>query len=211
MQISKQGSLSERQLRVSAGPPKHRRYQVPPGIKRDPSDFPTIKGPSAASTHLDPGTELQSSKSSKSQRPGSKLKGLSGGKSNPEAPLASPQPSQQRHEHASTNQTGVAARREAKFSLSTYKHHALGDYVQAIRRYGTTDSYSTESVSPGTYFRNVVTWSDSPIRANLNTALQNQGTSARVAKLPSNRWHKLNDAKLAFDVFDRTINKQGKF
>ena len=36
---------------------------------------------------------------------------------------------------------------EKTFSLKTYKFHALGDYVEAIRRYGTTDSYSTEPVS----------------------------------------------------------------
>jgi hypothetical protein len=33
------------------------------------------------------------------------------------------------------------------FNLSTYKWHALGDYANAIRRYGTTDSYSTQTVS----------------------------------------------------------------
>jgi hypothetical protein len=32
-------------------------------------------------------------------------------------------------------------------NLNTYKIHALGDYVSAIRSYGTTDSYSTETVS----------------------------------------------------------------
>lgn len=34
------------------------------------------------------------------------------------------------------------------FSLHTYKNHALGDYVDMIIKYGTVDSYSTESVSP---------------------------------------------------------------
>jgi hypothetical protein len=34
-------------------------------------------------------------------------------------------------------------------SLSTYKYHALGDYVQSIRMFGTTDSYSTQTVSIG--------------------------------------------------------------
>lgn len=33
------------------------------------------------------------------------------------------------------------------FNLNTYKTHALGDYADTIRRYGTTDSYSTELVS----------------------------------------------------------------
>lgn len=37
--------------------------------------------------------------------------------------------------------------RQKTFSLQTYKFHALGDYVDAIRRYGTTDSFSTEPVS----------------------------------------------------------------
>lgn len=31
-------------------------------------------------------------------------------------------------------------------NLNTYKVHSLGDYVEAIRRYGTTDSFSTEMV-----------------------------------------------------------------
>lgn len=32
------------------------------------------------------------------------------------------------------------------FNLSTYKLHALGDYVSTIRLFGTTDSYSTQIV-----------------------------------------------------------------
>jgi hypothetical protein len=31
-------------------------------------------------------------------------------------------------------------------NIQTYKYHALGDYVAAIRQYGTTDSFSTERV-----------------------------------------------------------------
>lgn len=30
-------------------------------------------------------------------------------------------------------------------NLQTYKHHSLGDYVDTIRRYGTTDSYSSQT------------------------------------------------------------------
>jgi hypothetical protein len=38
--------------------------------------------------------------------------------------------------------------REAKeLKLNTYKFHAIGDYVSTIRRYGTTDSYTTQTVS----------------------------------------------------------------
>jgi hypothetical protein len=39
------------------------------------------------------------------------------------------------------------ARRLKEFSFKTYKLHSLGDYLTMIRRYGTTDSYSTEPVS----------------------------------------------------------------
>jgi hypothetical protein len=39
------------------------------------------------------------------------------------------------------------ARKQKEFNLRTYKLHALGDYVDTIRRFGTTDSYSTQSVS----------------------------------------------------------------
>jgi hypothetical protein len=33
------------------------------------------------------------------------------------------------------------------FNLQTYKYHSLGDYVKTIRQFGTTDSYSTTTVS----------------------------------------------------------------
>jgi hypothetical protein len=38
------------------------------------------------------------------------------------------------------------------FNISTYKLHALGDYVRTIRMFGTTDSYSTQTVSLRTSF-----------------------------------------------------------
>ncbi|KAL1658267.1 hypothetical protein EV122DRAFT_182009, partial [Schizophyllum commune] len=41
----------------------------------------------------------------------------------------------------------VPKTRKAKtLNLSTYKFHALGDYVRSIKLYGTTDSYSTQLV-----------------------------------------------------------------
>ena len=33
------------------------------------------------------------------------------------------------------------------FNINTYKFHALGDYTQVIKSFGTTDSYSTQIVS----------------------------------------------------------------
>ena len=37
--------------------------------------------------------------------------------------------------------------RHKRLNLQTYKYHALGDYPDAIRQRGTTDNYSTQSVS----------------------------------------------------------------
>ena len=39
------------------------------------------------------------------------------------------------------------ARKQKKLNLRTYKLHALGDYVNSIQCFSTTDSYSTQSVS----------------------------------------------------------------
>ena len=39
-----------------------------------------------------------------------------------------------------------ADKRVKRLNLSTYKLHAMGDYVSTIRRYGTTDSFSTQAV-----------------------------------------------------------------
>ncbi|KAF9455912.1 hypothetical protein BDZ94DRAFT_1178931, partial [Collybia nuda] len=47
----------------------------------------------------------------------------------------------------SVAETSDAANRTPKtLNLNTYKNHSLGDYTETIRRYGTTDSYSTEIV-----------------------------------------------------------------
>jgi hypothetical protein len=42
---------------------------------------------------------------------------------------------------------GTGGRKPKMLNLSTYKYHALGDYATTIRRFGTTDSYSTQLVS----------------------------------------------------------------
>jgi hypothetical protein len=47
---------------------------------------------------------------------------------------------------SNSNARSANARCLKSFNLNTYKVHALGDYTATIRRYGTTDSYSTEPV-----------------------------------------------------------------
>lgn len=45
------------------------------------------------------------------------------------------------------NNNPSCGRMPKTFNLQTYKVHALGHYVEAIKTFGTTDSYSTEVVS----------------------------------------------------------------
>jgi hypothetical protein len=42
--------------------------------------------------------------------------------------------------------TRGSTRKPKHLNLKTYKYHSLGDYIAAIRRFGTTDSYSTQPV-----------------------------------------------------------------
>ena len=44
-------------------------------------------------------------------------------------------------------QKSSSGRQPKQLNLNTYKYHALGDYCNTIRRFGTTDSYSTQPVS----------------------------------------------------------------
>ena len=49
------------------------------------------------------------------------------------------------------NPTGKLAAKEKMFNLDTIKIYFLGDYVDAIKEVGTTDSYSTETVCHVSY------------------------------------------------------------
>jgi hypothetical protein len=60
--------------------------------------------------------------------------------SSPSLPTTSSTPS------GSTPVIRKAEKKKKGFNLQTYKFHALGDYAATIRRYGTTDSFSTERV-----------------------------------------------------------------
>jgi hypothetical protein len=44
---------------------------------------------------------------------------------------------------------GKSAAKEKDLNLCTYKVHCLGDYVNAIQQFGTTDNYSSQVVCPG--------------------------------------------------------------
>lgn len=65
-----------------------------------------------------------------------------------------------------TQSASVKARRRRKtLNINTYKFHSYGDYVRTIRRYGTTDSYSTEPVcgSPPRFYGQPLNFSKSEL------------------------------------------------
>ena len=66
----------------------------------------------------------------------------------PNSEPASSRATQQKAKRMSTG------RRERKFNLNTYKIHSLGDYAKAIRFFGTTDNYNSQTVNnlPKSFF-----------------------------------------------------------
>lgn len=52
-----------------------------------------------------------------------------------------------RHARRRPGPNVTAGKKQKPFNWITYKFHALGDYVPAIRWFGTTDSYSTQTVT----------------------------------------------------------------
>ncbi|TEB28672.1 hypothetical protein FA13DRAFT_1755801 [Coprinellus micaceus] len=57
---------------------------------------------------------------------------------------------------------GTAARQPAKLGIFTIKFHFLGDYVDYIRHFGTTDSYSSETVDHETHRQEQIDGADLP-------------------------------------------------
>jgi hypothetical protein len=47
-----------------------------------------------------------------------------------------------------TNSKADAGPKSKKLNFRTYKYHALADYPDTIRRFGTTDNYNTQTVCP---------------------------------------------------------------
>ena len=53
---------------------------------------------------------------------------------------------QKNHQSGANTETNNKEPYLKNFNLETYKYHSLGNYVATIRRFGTTDSYSTTMV-----------------------------------------------------------------
>jgi hypothetical protein len=52
-----------------------------------------------------------------------------------------------RNEHAGPSSRSAPSKKK-EFNMNTTKIHSLPDYAVHIRRFGTTDSYTTQTVSP---------------------------------------------------------------
>jgi hypothetical protein len=74
-------------------------------------------------------------------------------------------------------------KKKKAFNIQTYKCHALGDYVETIRKFGTTDSYSTEPVS--TLPRLPLLALMSKDRESLNIAARKQDIVGQTVNLSS--------------------------
>jgi hypothetical protein len=82
---------------------------------------------------------------------------------------------------------GNASRKNLKFlNLFTYKWHALGDYVRAIRLFGPTDAFSTQVVS--NLFPMQLSYSRFLVnRVNLLTKLLSACTDRQTSVMPSTK------------------------
>lgn len=88
------------------------------------------------------------------------------------------------------------------FNIQTYKHHALGDYPSMIRRFGTTDSYSTEPVSISAAAVNPNIDVNFYYRQSSSTARQRLGILVRIESNLSNSSLKLSAVRFDFVVFE---------
>lgn len=96
-------------------------------------------------------------------------------------------------------------RRLKEFNLNTYKYHSLADYADMIRKYGTTDSYSTELVSsPSFIFYNQFIVNH---RENWNIVLLNRGILEQTKKNTKSRWLGSSGAKCGSVEFEYATSK----
>lgn len=123
----------------------------------------------------------------------------------------------QTHYHgATTDRTAVEAssdqgeeatvngRRSKTLNLYTYKWHAIGDVVPAIKLFGTTDSYSTQIVS---VYVSRANGRLTPRSQNVSTAIQRCITSGQARKTSLDNCHASKLAKRAFENFVNSLSQ----
>jgi hypothetical protein len=89
--------------------------------------------------------------------------------------------------HATTAAPSPPIKKKKTLKISTYKFHALADYVRTIRMFGTTDSYSTQTVCTPLYpgLRDIVM--SSFCRESSNIAASNGYTDKLTKTKPFDR------------------------
>jgi hypothetical protein len=100
-----------------------------------------------------------------------------------------------RREVKAVDGTASSSRKPATLNIFTIKFHFLGDYPSVIRRFGTTDSYSTETVSHA--------WPPSvsdelncrPPRVNSTTERPSRGTPEPTRKTTRRNFPRSRDAR----------------
>lgn len=98
----------------------------------------------------------------------------------------------QEPEKGQAKKTGNSTRKPKQLNLKTYKFHSLGDYVETIRRFGTTDSYSTQSVGARLIKHKI--WLIQVVsRVNLSIERLNPVTFGLVVNQYHSNYHRLND------------------
>ena len=83
--------------------------------------------------------------------------------------------------------------RQKGLNLMTYKYHALGNYADTIRRFGTTDSYSTQPVSVDMVFCMVLLTIMVDIRASLSTEHPRLGHFGLAGDQYHSKYQELSD------------------
>ena len=82
-----------------------------------------------------------------------------------------------------TKQIRTNGVKDKQFNLTTFKLHCIPDYVPTIRKYGTTDSYSTQTVSLPSH----------PLIASLNRSQQSE-----LAHRLSRMWYRMSNKNRNF-------------
>ena len=83
-----------------------------------------------------------------------------------------------------TKQRRTAGVKDKPFNTTTFKLHCIPDYVPTIRKYGTTDSYSTQTVSLPPY--------------PLAIVLLNKSQQSELAHRLSKMWYRVSNKNRAF-------------
>lgn len=100
-----------------------------------------------------------------------------------------------RREVKTADGTASSSRKPATLNIFTIKFHFLGDYPSVIRRFGTTDSYSTETVSrawlPSVYDE----LSRCLPRVNSTTERPSRGIPEPTRKTTTSNFPRLRDAR----------------